>query len=224
MNSVLENVCLICNEVRNETSNGATFQTLMAAIRRSFRRHGIEISFKTKNKKFLQPEEFYVNAYYDAEDDLNKDVAIEVITYHNFDKTTVWDRKHITDMLIQIYDAVVHEHKHQRQSRRRNYKSYWMHVDAGYHYQDYLADPDEVDAYAFSIAIELCRNLGKYRAIRYMPKFSALSRIKIQDCYVSPNLHAYVSHFGSVDGHLIRNLAKKVYVRLQKIDTDFIFV
>ena len=224
MNSVLETVCLICNEIRANTISGASFQRLMTSIRRSFRVHGVDISFKTKNKKYLQPEEFYVNAYYDAEDDRNKDVAIEVIIYHNFNKETIWDRKQITDLLVQVYDAVVHEHKHQRQSRRRHYKSYWYHLDGNHHYHDYLADPDEVDAYSLSIAIELCRSLGKYRALRYMPKLSTLAKLKIHDCFVSPNLHAYVCHFGNTDSALIQNLAKKVYVRLQKVDTDFIFV
>ena len=80
-----------------------------------------------------------------------------------------------------------------------------------------------MDAYAFSIAIELCRTLGKFRALRYMPKFTTLARMKIHGRFVSPNLHAYVSHFDLADP-LLKTVAKKIYIRIQKIDTDFIFV
>ena len=89
--------------------------------------------------------------------------------------------------------------------------------------QLYLTDPDEIDAYAFSIAIELCRALGKFRALRYMSRISTLARFKLNGRFVSPNLNAYVSHFDANDP-ILRSIIKKVYVRTQKIDTDFIFV
>lgn len=113
--------------------------------------------------------------------------------------------------------------KHQRQSKKRHHEQYWNRHDAGYHYREYLQDPDEIDAYALSIAIELCRTLGKHRALRYMPKFTTLARMKIRDQFVSPNLHAYVSHFEKPISPLLRRLAKKIYIRLKKIDTDYIF-
>lgn len=223
MNSVMESVCGICNRIRSKTTTGACFQTLLKEIRKEFRKSDIDVKIKSSSKKFLSQEEFYVNAYYDSEDDKDQETPIEVIIYHNFNKQIVWDRKQITDLLIQIFDAVVHEVKHQRQSRKRKHVQYWDHHDAGYHYREYLQDPDEIDAYAFSIAIELCRSLGKHRALRYMPKFTALARLKINDQYASTNLNAYVSHFEKPISPLLRLLAKKIYVRLKKIDTDYVF-
>lgn len=220
----METVCLICNEIRTKTKQGASFQKLLVEIRRGFRIRGLDVKIRSQNKKFLAPEEFYVNAFYDPEDDADKETAIEVIIYHNFEKNVIWDRKQITDLLVQIFDAVVHEFKHQRQSRKRHYKTFWQHIDGGYHYHEYLQDPDEIDAYSLSIAIELCRTMGKFRALRYMPKFTTLAKFKVQDCYVSPNLNAYVSHFERPISPLLRRLAKKIYIRLQKIDTDNIFV
>ena len=224
MNSIMETVCLICNEIRSKTKQGISFQKLLVEIRRSFRLRGLDVKILSQNKKFLAVEEFYVNAFYDPEDDKEKETAIEVIIYHNFEKDMVWDYKQITDLLVQIFDATVHEFKHQRQSRKRQYKTFWEHKDAGYYYHEYLQDPDEIDAYALSIAIELCRTMGKFRALRYMPKFTTLAKFKVQDCYASPNLNAYVSHFEKPISPLLRRLAKKIYVRLQKIDTDHIFV
>lgn len=222
MNSILERVNSVCVDVRKECDYPISFKSLMTKTRRQFKKHDFDLAIKTHRKKFLGPEEFYVNAYYDAEDDMNNDTPIEVYVYHNFENTDTWDRRQVTDMLIQIFDAVVHEYRHQRQSVRRKYAVYSEHIQEPY--VNYLADPDELDAYALSITIELCRNLGKYRTLNYLHRFTALSRFKIQNVYVSPNLNAYVSHFGGVNDGLIKRLAKKVYIRLKKIDTDHIFV
>jgi hypothetical protein len=224
MNSAMETVCSICNRVRTTTKGGTSFHNLLKELRREFKKVSIDLKIKSSAKKFLSTEEFYVNAYYDPEDDSEKETPIEVIIYHNFDKELVWDKKQVTDLLIQVFDAVIHEFKHQRQSRKRQFKQFWDHVDAGYHYHEYLQDPDEIDAYALSIAIELCRTLGKHRALRYMSKITTLARLKVSDQFVSPNLNAYVVHFEKPFSPLLRRLAKKVYVRLQKVDTDFIFM
>lgn len=221
MNSVMETVCVVCTHVRDKTKQGISFHELLTKIRREFREHNIDLKVRSLRKKNLLPEEFYVNAYYDAVDDANAETPIEVIIYHNFDRSIVWDRQHITDLLIQVFDAVVHEFKHRRQSRKRNYEVYWQESQLTHLY---LSDPDEVDAYAMSIAIELCRVLGKTRALRYMPKFTSLSKLKIQNCFVSPSLFVYVKTFNNLDDIVLKTLAKKVYIRLQKLDTDYIFL
>lgn len=224
MNSALETVCLICTTVRTKAKNGTSFQKLLTELRRGFRNADFDLKIKSARKKFLTHDEFYVNAYYDAENEREKETPIEVIIYHNFDTEVVWDNQQVTSLLVQVFDAVVHEVKHQRQSRKRNFNQYWTHPDGRSDYHEYLQDPDEIDAYAFSIAIELCRALGKHRALRYMPRFTALARLKVQSVYASPNLNAYVSHFDKPKSPLLRRLAKKIYVRLQKVDTDVIFM
>ena len=219
----METVCLVCNKVEANSKTGSTFPQVLKALRKEFKIHDIQLSIRSKKDKILDSTEFYVHAYYDAFDDRNLDIPIEVHVNNNFDKDQSWDSQQIKKFLIQVYDAVVHEKKHQRQSRKRNFEQYWDHHDAGYHYREYLQDPDELDAYAFSIAIELCRTLGKHRALRYMPKFTTLARMKINGEFASPNLHAYVSHFERPISPILRKLAKKIYVRLKKIDTDYIF-
>ena len=221
MNSLMETVCVVCTQVRDKTKQGISFHNLLTQIRRAFREHGIDLKVRSLRKKSLQTEEFYVNAYYDATDDCNRETAIEVVIYHNFDRTIIWDRVHITDLLIQVFDAVVHEFKHQRQSRKRHYEVFWNESNNTHLY---LSDPDEVDAYAVSIAIELCRVLGKTRALRYMTRFTSLSRLKIRNHYVSPSLYVYVKNFDNLDDPVLKTLAKKVYVRVQKVDIDCIFL
>lgn len=218
----METVCCVCNNVKGKSKHGVSFQNLLTLLRREFREHEFDLKIKSNRVKTLLPEEFYVNAYYDAEDDKENETPIEVIVHHNFDKLLVWDPKQISELLIQIFDAVVHEYKHQRQSFKRKHVVY-QNSDT-YLYNLYLADPDELDAYAISIAIELCRSLGKFRALRYMSTFNRLGKLKFNGKFVSPCLSSYFEQFNSINHPILKKLAKKIYVRLQKIDTDAIFV
>lgn len=216
MNFILESVCSVCNTIRFRTKPSTSFQTLLFTARKEFRNKNFELRILTRRKSFLDFDEYYVNAYYDAVDDELLEIPIEIIIFHNFDYSKSWDRRQTTQLLIQIYDALVHEFKHQSQSHKRKYRLFWT----GY---NYLEDPDEIDAYAVSIAIELIRNLGKYRAIRYLSKPELLSNLKTNDCLVSPNLHAYLSEYKPSD-KTIKSLLKKTYKHLQKIDADTIFL
>ena len=222
MNNILEQVNSVCTVIRNSIKYPTTFKILLSKTRKVFKSKNFDLKIKTKRQPFLNHEEFYVNAFYDADDDKHNETPIEVLVYHNFDKNEIWDQKQTSELLVQIFDSVVHEYRHQRQSRSRKYLTFSEHPQTPY--REYLLDPDELDAYALSIAIELCRNLGKFRALRYMQRLSYLSKFKIQNKFVSPNLNAYVQHFGGVEHPVIKRLTKKVYIRLKKIDTDYIFV
>ena len=222
MNNILEQVNSVCTVIRNSIKYPTTFKILLSKTRKVFKSKNFDLKIKTKRQPFLNHEEFYVNAYYDADDDKHNETPIEVLVYHNFDKNEIWDTKQTSELLVQIFDAVIHEYRHQRQSRSRKYLTFSQHPQTPY--REYLLDPDELDAYALSIAIELCRNLGKFRALRYMQRLSYLSKFKIQNNFVSPNLNAYVQHFGGVEHPVIKRLTKKLYIRLKKIDTDYIFV
>lgn len=217
----METVSAVCTQVRNKTSRGTSFHSLLTKIRREFRLKKYDLLIHSHRRENLESEEFYVNAYYDPENDSNYDTPIEVIIFHNFDKSFVWDRKHITDLLVQIFDAVVHEYQHQWQSVKKNHKIYWKHSSIT---KEYLSDPDEIDAYALSIAIELCRTIGKYRALHHMHYITSLSKFRIKKDLVSPNLFAYVKVFETIDDPILRKLSKKIYKFLLKIDTDLIFV
>ena len=218
----METICSVCNSVRSTVKNGVGFQKLLVLLRKEFRNRNLGITIKSMRDKKMDSEEFYVNAYYDPGDDKDGEVPIEVNIHHNFNPEAIWDNKHVTELLIQIFDATVHEFKHQRQSVKRKYATYSNHDQEPY--RAYLADPDEVDAYAISIAIELTRSLGKYRAMRYLSKFSGLCKLKFNGKYVSPSLSAYYGQFGTINNTLMRRLSKKIYVRLRKIDTASIFV
>ena len=217
----METVCAICVNVKSSAKSGLTFQKLLTQVRRQFKLHDIYLKIKTTRDKHLDSTVFYANGFYDPEDDKNGDVAIELNLIHNFPKDHVWYSEHAKDILVQIFDTVVHELRHQRQYRKRKFR---VGFDRGTEHREYLADPDEIDAYSISIATELIRSLGKARALRYLHNIDTLCRFKMGEHYVSPSLSMYRGEFPNQNDPVIRSLTKKVYVRLQKVDTDNVFM
>lgn len=220
MNSILQRVYVVCTKVRELNSNPISFKKLVSQTRRQFKLEQFDLILRTKKEKSLDCTEFYVNAYYDADEDSIDEPAIEVVVYHNFEDREQFSEVQITDFLKEIFDATVHEYKHKQQSMERNYHTYSAHDRS--QYSAYLSDPDEVDAYAFSIAIELLRTLGRQRTQMYLTRITVLSKVRQGPKLVSPNLHAYIQHFGL--DNLVKRLAKKVYKHLETIDTRYVFV
>lgn len=221
MNSIMETVCGVCSNVRKGTQQGVSFQKLLGLIRKEFKKNDIFLVVKTTRDKTLNENVFYANGYYDPDYDKHHECPIEIIIAHNFSKDRVWFPADTTHLLYHIFDSVVHELRHQRQYRKRKFKP---GVSKGDSHAEYLADPDEIDAYSISIATELCRSLGRVRALRYLHNVEKLSRFKLNGVFVSPCLGMYVGAHPNPNSRVIREISKKVYVRLQKIDTDCIFV
>lgn len=219
MNSVIERVNMCCQTVRKNNKHGISFKKLIGSIRTAFKDAEFDLKIVTKKDKTLEHSEFYVNAYYDADDDFNNETPIEIYIFHNFSDVNIFSTLQITDLLIQVFDATVHEYKHQTQSRARRYETY-LHNDSPF--KAYLADPDEVDAYALSIAIELLRYMSKERAVRYMSRISILAKMKVNNGYLSPNLKAYIDHFGL--NSITKVLTKKVYKHISALDKNQIFL
>lgn len=219
MNIILERVNRVCQYVRDSNKQGISFKKLVTLTRSSFRQHEFDLKIKTKKDKSLSSTEFYVNAYYDAEDDFNNDTPIEVIVHHNFNDVDLFTSTQITEFLIQIFDATVHEYKHQRQSVARHFEVYSNHDHSPF--SQYLTDPDEVDAYALSIAIELLRYMSAERAKKYMTRIKILAKIRNGSGLLSPNLKAYIDYFGI--NSTTKKLSKKVYKHLNALDKNQIF-
>lgn len=217
----METICAICNAIKRKILIGVSFQKLLGMIRKEFRQNDIDVKIRTIKDKTLHTDVFYVNGFYDPEDDKEDECAIELVITHNFPKDAVWYAENSTELLIQIYDSIIHEYRHQSQYRKRKYRP---SSALGSSHKAYLKDPDEIDAYSISIAFELCRNLGKHRALRYLHNTDALGRMKLKNQFVSPSLSMYKSEFPNPGDPVINRLTKKIYVRLQKVDTDCIFM
>lgn len=220
MNSVIENINKVCQAVRLQSYNPLSFKQLVFKTRISFKKYEFDIAIKTKKDKNLSYDEFYVNAYYDPEEDKQNETPIEVIIHHNFSNNEQFNQEHITEFLVEIFDAVVHEYKHRQQSIKRHYVQYIDPIESPF--EDYLSDSDELDAYALSIAIELTRTIGAQRAKRNLARISVLSKMRQGARYISPNLRAYIAHFGL--SSVTKKLAKKVYKHLNTLDKGQLFV
>lgn len=219
MNSILERVNAVCCSVRESNTQPISFKKLVGQTRKVFKDNDLDLAIKTKKNNELEPSEFYVMAYYDADDDFNQETPIEVVVHHHFPDTSKFSELQITEFLVQIYDAVVHEYRHRQQSIKRNYQTYnWSDHSP---YKQYLKDPDEVDAYAVSIAIELARSIGVYRAKRNLTRISLLAKMRQDSMLVSVNLYAYIGQFGL--NRTTKRLAKKVLKHLDSLDTQHIF-
>jgi hypothetical protein len=220
MNIILERVCNVCKQVREQCPDQITFKKLIGRVRNAFKLHNFDIAIKTKKDRDLDTDKWYIMAYYDSENDYNMDTAIEVIVYHNLHGDEPFGPHQVTAFLTEIFDATLHEFRHQYQSMRRDHNQYGGHIESPY--AAYLADDDELDAYAFSIAIELLRTMDAERAKRRLSRISVLSKMRTGTQFSSPQLRAYISHFGL--SPLTKKLAKKVYYHLQTIDKQHVFM
>jgi hypothetical protein len=220
MNWILERTYSVCNNVRDHSIEPVSFKKLIGRLRREFLNHDFDVTVTVKKEKFLAESEFYVMAYYDSDADRDNETSIEIVLHHNFLKDKQFGSVQKTEILTEIFDATVHEYRHQQQSRQRQCKSYGEHYASPY--SKYLSDPDELDAYALSIAIELLRTVGEQKAKTYLTRITVLSRRRNGVKYASPNLNAYIRCFGF--DFLVRRLAKKVYKHLETLDKRYIFL
>jgi len=220
MNIILERVYNVCKKVREDAHDPTTFKNLIGRTRNTFKLHNFDIAIKSKKDKDLDPDKWYIMAYYDSENDYNMDTAIEVIVHHNLKGHEPFGPHQVTAFLTEIFDATVHEFRHQYQSMRRDHNQYGEHFDTPY--ERYLADDDELDAYAFSIAIELLRTMDSERAKKRMGRISVLSKMRTGAQLSSPQLRAYMGHFGL--NTLTKKLSKKIYHHLETIDKRYVFI
>lgn len=220
MNTNLYVVRSICTSIMTEAYTGSKFRSLLAKIRKHFKH--MDLTIKSKKMSDLEVNEFYINGFYDLEADKEHESCIEVIVYHNIDTDEFFEHSQVGQFVVQLYDAVVHELRHQEQAHRRNYRPnpYTVDYDCDV---SYLSDPDEIDAYALSIAIELIRNLGRTRSVQYLHRASRLANVRPKGFYASPNLFSYFQHFGNINDPVIRKLIKKVFLNLEALDKNAIF-
>lgn len=126
-------------------------------------------SHPTRVKLFLGKDEnldrgdFCIGAEYDPELDqaYRKQLIINLIVNHP--KTSHWEiTSDIADrFVLELVETLVHEYQHQHQYRSRRYKEHKEHFVSEHedtaikNEQEYLGNPDEIDAYAANIAARI---------------------------------------------------------------------
>ena len=109
----------------------------------------------------------FTGGFYHTEKDKINHQSIEVVFSFNPQDTTI----KLTDdrfkrICARTAEVVQHEMIHMRQARKRNFKSIpgfssFAENNKQRKEQNYLGDPDEMDAYAYNIACELYDRFGK---------------------------------------------------------------
>jgi hypothetical protein len=158
----------------------------------------------------VDPGDVNLNAYYDSEEDEACKISIDIVLItHPRETCIIFDKDCYKRFVNNLSDALAHELIHMKQARTRDFIEIdhrcQYYSDEGF---EYLANPDEIDAYAHNIATELNDS-----AI-ILEKLNQPSKITIKE---SINLWVYFNVFGSdLTQPILRRLLKKVYKKLDK--------
>lgn len=169
----------------------------------------------------VDPNTLNVNAYYDPDADEDNEKPFELsIVFNTNDKSVNMDRSDWRDFATQVISSLKHEMIHQSQYRNRGYlaqRSYVSRIKDPVvkHIQEYLGNPDEIEAYSYDLSNELIRKTkGDYEQVmRLLRNFAKTAITKDQaGRLLSPNLYAYFKDFGFNTTHpVLKSLLKKTY-------------
>jgi len=153
----------------------------------------------------VDQDDINITAYYDSEHDEEGRISIEIVLITNpSDEYLILDAEVWATFTNRLADSLAHELIHMRQSRDRGFQSFEPRRKHVYNLDEavrYLADPDEIDAYAHNIAVELkeCSN-----------PLQSLQNVQTLSTKDSVNLWAYVHAF-SPNHPVVKRLVKKIY-------------
>jgi hypothetical protein len=175
------------------------------------RRHPITVRLEFNNT-ILGQDEFTIGGLYDVvrDEDKLKPLAFFFIMNHPAD--TLWPitESIVDELALELIEALAHEYQHLYQYRTRDYilnrdyksraKDPKLKED-----QEYLGQPDEIDAYATNIAVKFY--LGNHGMSQTAKKFSL-------------DLKNYYKAFGP-DHPVVKQLIKKVIKKLQYLESHY---
>lgn len=154
----------------------------------------------------------YVGGFYQSDDDkYNRQSITVLLSYNPMDKYLTITSKRFSAMCNTIADVILHEIIHMRQARSRNFKdragfSSLAESNKQRKQQNYLGDPDEIDAYGFNIACALYERLSNYNAVAQHLNLDMTDRRRRKDSW-----HTYLTTFDHNHNHpIIKKLKKRI--------------
>lgn len=173
--------------------------------------HPIRVKLIT-NVENLEVDDFSIGAEYDPELDQQHKKQIIINLFINHHKTIPW---HISDEVatrfaLELTEALVHEYQHQHQYRSRRYRMHKEQFISEHHdvsiknEQEYLGNPDEIDAYAANIA-----------ARSWILHLESATDGVVNICD-SLDLETYIRVFGS-DHTVVKMLVDKIHENIQDL-------
>jgi hypothetical protein len=118
----------------------------------------------------------YTGGAYYSDDDKSRKTCIEIIfVYNPFIETLTFTAQRFRRMCALFADTILHELMHMRQYRSRKFKELPDYASSAEKTeqrleQEYLGNPDEIDAYGFNIACELMDKFrgNEQKVIKYL--------------------------------------------------------
>jgi hypothetical protein len=210
-------------------NRGVSPRVLMNHVKKLAGRQTIITSSKSE---VVDPNTVGLNAYYDPDEDEEGEIPIEVVLVFNpDDKLVTMDRNQWREFAAELIDYLQHEMIHQYQYRSRGYQPTRAYVSKAKDaeqkkQQEYLGNPDEIEAYAHNLASELERktkgNLDQQ--LRLLRNFSGTAITRDQaGRLLSPSLYGYFKDFNFDTNHpVLKSLMKKTYqyVMMKKKKTE----
>ena len=166
--------------------------------------HPVRVKLFIGAKGELDPGEFTIGAEYDPglDEVKKKQFIIDFIMNHPKTLPLLFTEELAGQITIDLVETLIHEYEHQRQYRNRRYRTHRNNYVSDIKDpkkkadQEYLGDPDEIDAYAQNIA-------ARHYLMKYKLNINSESKIN------SPDLKQYYKAFGK-DHEITKLLLKKV--------------
>ena len=210
-------------------NRGVSPRVLMNHIKKLAGRQTI---ITTSKSEVVDPNTVGINAYYDPDEDEEGEIPIEVVLVFNpNDKLITMNRVQWREFAAELIDYLQHEMIHQYQYRARGYQPTRAYVSKAKDaeqkkQQEYLGNPDEIEAYAHNLASELERktkgNLDQQ--LRLLRNFAGTALTRDQaGRLLSPSLYGYFKDFNFDINHpVLKSLMKKTYqyVMMKKKKTE----
>jgi hypothetical protein len=146
------------------------------------------------------------------------DMPIEIILlFSKSDKTLALTREGVQTLIHMIAETLSHEWIHMVQAQKRNWidskaKKQYLHKIENQEVGSYLANPDEIEAYAWNIAGGILQNFNN-------SKTKALNFLKSPKTGIDLQLDLYMQTFVSIKHPAMKKLFKKLVIFIDKRST-----
>ena len=163
---------------------------IVEECRRVLKRFGVRVELSYSDK--LNGHEFAVSGYYDSS---RVRLPILLRLHFSLDHGSVfkWTQARRKDFVFKVSQVLQHELIHKCQAQYRDEL-------LGYKDEEYLANKDEIGAYAHDIMLELKQNNNGWNMLRHISQYNI------------PSYKIYSHSFGQQDWHKVKNrLLKQVF-------------
>lgn len=126
------------------------------------------VRLTTKRSQLVEFHQVCVGGIYDSDEDQAGNSCVEVyLMYHPDQQHLVLAEPQWQRLCFDVAECIGHELVHRAQAKRRKYKITRDYVSRDHcnlkrEEQQYLGSADEIEAYGFSIAAELCAMHGSF--------------------------------------------------------------